>query len=339
MIRFRPGKLVLADASESNLYDIQMGLRHELHFDSYHAILSRVQDWKIMESIFSTYHPSIIFHAAAYKHVPLLERNPWEAIYNNVLGSRVAMEMTEKYGGERFVLVSTDKAVQPASVMGASKRIAELMLQSYQGSKTRFMAVRFGNVIASSGSVIPLFRKQIECGGPVTVTHPDMTRYFMTIPEASQLILQAGAFGEGGEIFVLEMGTPVRIADMAADLIRLSGKEPGRDIEIVYTGLRPGEKLCEELITKVEDIANTRHEKIMVLSHNGKWNWNGLNNRQRYRKWLDSEIRDLCEIAETYDATAIKRKLKGMLPEYTPEDTACVLDTGNGVGRVHILRS
>ena len=192
LIRFEPEELILVDAGEENLYDMQMELRHELGFKSYSAILAKVQNQHLMEDVFSSYRPEVVFHAAAYKHVPMLERNPWEAIFNNVIGSRVVMEMALKYKAERFVLVSTDKAVRPTNVMGASKRLAELVLQSMQNGNTRFMAVRFGNVIGSSGSVLPLFRKQIANGGPVTVTHPEVTRYFMTIPEASQLILQAG---------------------------------------------------------------------------------------------------------------------------------------------------
>jgi hypothetical protein len=205
-----------------------------------------------MAHVFDKYRPHAVFHAAACKHVPMVETNPWEGIFNNTVGSQTLMDVAEEYGVERFVLVSTDKAVRPTNVMGASKRAAEIALQARAPGKTRFMAVRFGNVLGSSGSVIPLFRKQIQAGGPVTVTHPEMTRYFMMIPEACQLILQAGAMGEGGEIFILEMGTPVKIADMARDMIRLSGKVPDQDVQIVYTGLRPGEKLYEELITRAK---------------------------------------------------------------------------------------
>lgn len=325
LIRFHPESLILVDAGEANLYDIQMELRHQLKFNNCNVVLARVENQRIMDEVFKSCRPDVVFHAAAYKHVPMLERNPWEAIFNNVLGSQVVMEMAAKYQVRRFVLVSTDKAVRPTNVMGTSKRVAELILQSFQGNGTRFMAVRFGNVLASSGSVIPLFRKQIEHGGPVTVTHPEVTRYFMTIPEAAQLILQAGALGEGGEIFVLEMGTPVKIADMAADLIRLSGKEPGKDIEVVFTGLRPGEKLYEELITHGEDVARTRHEKIMALQCNGNWNWNGFNTQDLFRSWLVKEIEDLYRIAETNDACGIKQKLKQLVPEYTPQEIECVL--------------
>jgi FlaA1/EpsC-like NDP-sugar epimerase len=220
--------------------------------------------------------PHVVFHAAAHKHVPLMEANPHAAFVNNVAGTRIAAEAAAAAGAARFVLVSTDKAVNPTSVMGASKRIAELVVQSLYGAgaaSTEFCAVRFGNVMGSAGSVIPLFAQQIEAGGPVTVTHPDAVRYFMTIPEAAQLVLQAGTLGRGGEIFVLDMGEPLKIADLARDMIRLSGLEPEEDIEIRYVGLRPGEKLSEELVTAGEGAAPTPHEKIMVLraQANGGW--------------------------------------------------------------------
>jgi FlaA1/EpsC-like NDP-sugar epimerase len=330
LIRFNPGEMVLVDAGEANLYGIHMELKHEHDFHNYHCVLSRVQDQPLMDDIFKNYRPDVVFHAAAYKHVPMIERNPWEAVFNNVLGSRVVMELADKYGAGRFVLVSTDKAVRPTNVMGTTKRLTELILLSFKGSATRFMAVRFGNVLASSGSVIPLFRRQIEQGGPVTVTHPEVTRYFMTIPEAAQLILQAGALGEGGEIFVLEMGTPVKIADMARDLIRLSGKEPGRDVEVIFTGLRPGEKLYEELITRGEDILRTAHEKIMVLETNGRWNWNGMKTQEEYSRWLNSHLEELYRTADSHDPCAIKQKLHDLVPEYTPQETECVLKSPLG---------
>lgn len=326
VVRFHPEKLILVDSSEASLYAIQMELRHEKKFNACPSILSRVQHEEIMEEVFEAHLPEVVFHAAAYKHVPMLERNPWEAVFNNVIGSRVVMEMAAKYGANRFVLVSSDKAVRPTNVMGATKRAAELIMQSRHKGNTRFMAVRFGNVLASSGSVVPLFRKQIERGGPVTVTHPEMTRYFMTIPEASQLILQAGSLGEGGEIFVLEMGTPVKIADMAADLIRLSGKEPGKDIEIIFTGLRPGEKIHEELITAGEDVKHTKYEKIMVLHHNGRWNWYGHKTRDTYRNLLNSQLEELSTVAGMLKPGCIKAKLGQIVPEYVPQETECVLD-------------
>ena len=326
LVRFDPGKLILVDASEANLFHIQMELHHEQGFEDYQCILSRVQDRPLMEDIFKEFRPEVVLHAAAYKHVPMLEKNPWEAVFNNVLGSQITMELSRKHHVERFVLVSTDKAVRPTNVMGTTKRVTELLMQAYQGNGTRYMAVRFGNVVGSSGSVIPLFERQISQGGPVTVTHPEVTRYFMTIPEACQLILQAGALGEGGEIFVLEMGTPVKIADMARDLIRLSGREPDKDIEIVYTGLREGEKLYEELITAGEDIAGTRHEKIMVLLSNGRWNWNGRKTHAKFCAWLEREIEALYGVARTHDACGIKRKLKDIVSEYTPQETCSVLE-------------
>jgi FlaA1/EpsC-like NDP-sugar epimerase len=238
VMKYQPRNLILLDSSESNLFNIQMEMQNENYCRHCEAILGRVQDETLMNNIFEKYKPEVVFHAAAYKHVPMLEKNPWQAVFNNIIGSRVVMEMAVKHHVDRFVLVSTDKAVRPTNVMGTSKRVTELIMQCQQGNGTRFMAVRFGNVVGSSGSVIPLFRRQIEQGGPVTVTHPEVNRFFMTISEASQMILQAGTMGEGGEIFILRMGTPVKIADMARDLIRLSGKEPDVDIKIVYTGLR-----------------------------------------------------------------------------------------------------
>jgi FlaA1/EpsC-like NDP-sugar epimerase len=312
-----------------------MELRHERKFTAYHSILGRVQHHKTMEKIFKNYRPDVIFHAAAYKHVPILEINPREAIFNNVLGSQTVMDLAVQYGTRHFVLVSTDKAVRPTNVMGASKRLTELILQSMKGNATRFMAVRFGNVLASSGSVIPLFRKQIEHGGPVTVTHPDVTRYFMTISEAARLILAAGAIGEGGEIFVLEMGLPVKIYDMAKDLIRLSGKQPGKDIEILFTGLRPGEKLYEELITREEDVKRTKHDKITVLKTNGHWNWNGHGNQDRFCRWLNKELQELYAIGDEYeDPAVIRQKLHEIIPEYTPQETSSVRNDLSSIAQI-----
>ena len=318
IVRFNPETLILFDASEAGLYSIQMELTHRVGYLKYKAILGKVQHHLTMEALFNRYRPHVIFHAAAYKHVPLLEENPWETVFNNILGSKVVMEKAIEHGAVRFVLVSTDKAVRPTNVMGASKRVAEMLLEVYQGNDTCMMAVRFGNVMGSSGSVIPLFRDQIARGGPVTVTHPEITRFFMTIPEASQLILQAGALGEGGEVFVLEMGIPVKIADMARDLIRLSGKDPDKDIEIVFTGLRPGEKLYEELITENEGIVVTEHEKIMVLK--SKNMWNGYGDQEGFRRWLIEEINELYGLANRYDAKGIREKMKDIVPEYEPRD-------------------
>lgn len=313
IVRFRPRHLVLVDSSEYNLYEIEMELRHGLGFAHCATVLGSVADRPLMDRTFQAHKPSTVFHAAAYKHVPMLERNPWQAVRNNIEGSRAVMRAAVAAGVERFVVVSTDKAVRPTNVMGASKRVTELLMQSMSGQGTRFMAVRFGNVVGSSGSVVPLFRRQIAAGGPVTVTHPDVTRYFMSISEATQLILQAGSMGEagtGGEVFVLDMGVPVRIADMARDLIRLSGKEPGADVEIVFTGLREGEKLFEELITEGEGIVRTEHRKILVV---------GCDTPVRAED-LDREIERLSQAADAHDGQAIRACLKRLVPEYTPED-------------------
>jgi FlaA1/EpsC-like NDP-sugar epimerase len=284
-----------------------------------------------MEDVFRMYHPNVVFHAAAYKHVPLLESNPWEAVFNNIRGSQVTMELAAEYGVERFVMVSSDKAVRPSNVMGTTKRIAELLMQLHQLNGKRFMAVRCGNVLGSFGSVIPLFRRQIEQGGPVTVTHPEATRYFMTIPEAAQLILQAGSLGNGGEIFFLEMGTPVKIVDMARDLIQLSGKRPDIDIEIAFTGLREGEKLYEELITVGEDLLSTSHDKIMLVRSDG--HGKGLGSQEALRQQLYDQVEDLYRIAASHDASAIKRKLNEIVPEYTPQPTQSVLESAVIEGR------
>ena len=323
VIKYQPSCLILLDASEMNLFNIQMELQNERYFHKCEAILGHVQDKNLMNDIFKKYKPQVVFHAAAYKHVPMQEKNPWEAVFNNIVGSRVTMEMSIKHHVERFVLVSTDKAVRPTNVMGASKRVTELIMQSVQGNDTRLMAVRFGNVVGSSGSVIPIFRRQIEQGGPVTVTHPEVNRYFMTIPEAAQMILQAGVMGEGGEVFILRMGIPVKIADMARDLIRLSGKEPDVDIKIIFTGLREGEKLYEELITVGEDILPTGHEKIMVLRSNYQPGEGNI--LQESRKILGNKIDELTEDALRHDSRAIKKILKEIVPEYTPQENEAVL--------------
>ena len=311
IIHFKPAALILIDASEYNLYKIEMELKSDRKFASVVPILGRVQDEPLLDHIFGKYRPQVVFHAAAYKHVPMVELNPWEAIHNNVVGSEVVMQAAEKYGVDHFVLISSDKAVRPTNVMGASKRVAEILLQSRPQGKTRFMAVRFGNVVGSSGSVIPLFQSQIKAGGPVTVTHPEMTRYFMTIPEACQLLLQTGALGNGGEIFVLEMGTPVKIADMARDLIKLSGKEPDRDIKIVYTGIRPGEKLYEELITHGEGIVPTAHKKIMVLQREQLAD-------TATRDFIRQALHELVFAAGSYDASQIRNTLRGIVADYAP---------------------
>lgn len=311
---YHPQQLILLDAGEENLFRIQMQLAHDHRLLAVIPVLGQVQDRQLLRQLFEHHRPNVVFHAAAYKHVPMIETNPWQAVTNNMLGTYVAAETAAEFGIERFVLVSTDKAVRSTNVMGASKRMAERVLHEFSGSRTKFMAVRFGNVVGSSGSVVPTFREQIRKGGPVTVTHPDVTRYFMTIPEASRLILQAGALGNGGEIFILHMGTPVRIVDMARDLIRLSGKDPDTDIQIEFTGLRPGEKLYEELIGDEEGVVKTSHEKIMVLRQE-----NGAPSGT-----VKQQIDELLELAATHQGGAIKVCLREFIPDYTPQEAGTV---------------
>ncbi|MFC1891541.1 polysaccharide biosynthesis protein [Thermodesulfobacteriota bacterium] len=306
--RFSPESIVLYERAESPLYEIELELKEHFQYVNIVPKLADIMDMIQLENVFEEEKPQVVFHAAAYKHVPMLELNPWEAISNNVMGTRNVVEIAREFKVERFVFVSTDKAVRPANVMGASKRLAEQLVQAQNGcdtSKTRFITVRFGNVVGSVGSVVPMFKKQIENGGPVKVTHPDITRYFMTIPEASQLILQAGSMGKGGEIFILDMGTPVKIIDMARDLIRLSGFEPDVDIKIEYIGLRPGEKMYEELITEGEGIVQTSHEKIMVLK--------GM---ECDIEILNSNFDQLLELVVKQDGEEIKKYVKMILPEY-----------------------
>lgn len=316
IIKYHPVMLIILDISEFNLFSIEAELKGNDFGVEILGLLGRVHDKTFLERVFQDYQPTIVFHAAAYKHVPLVERFPWEGVLNNIVGSKILIEASVANKVDRFVVVSTDKAVRPTNVMGATKRVTELLARSMNGNGTKFMAVRFGNVVGSSGSVVPFFRNQIRAGGPVTVTHPEATRYFMTIPEASKLILQAGAIGEGGEIFVLEMGTPVRIMQMAEDLIRLSGKEPYQEIDIVVTGLREGEKIYEELITYDEGIVATKHQKIMVLrpSQNG----NGHDGIDFFTRKLPEKIDQLTEAAYSCDAKKIKAILKEIVPEYMP---------------------
>ena len=268
-----PRKLVLVDNAETPLHNIKLEMLEKFKGVEYAFVVADVRMRDRLEAVFAEMLPNVVFHAAAYKHVPLMEDNPSEAILANVLGSRNVADMAVKYGVESFVMVSTDKAVNPTNVMGCSKRLAEIYVQSLAknlekkgGRYTRFITTRFGNVLGSNGSVIPLFRQQIENGGPVTVTHPDIIRYFMTIPEACQLVLEAGTLGEGGEIFIFDMGRPVKIVDLAKNMIRLAGLEPGKDIVIEYTGLRPGEKLFEELLNNEELVKPTSHDKIMIAN-------------------------------------------------------------------------
>lgn len=341
VLRFSPKAIILFDSSEENLYNVQMELHHEHDQVTTETVLGKVQDVHLLESVFKHHRPSVVFHTAAYKHVPLVETNPWQAVDNNIRGTQLLMEAAILHEVERFVLVSTDKAVRPTNVMGASKRVTELLMLAYSAEHwdgslnpawrqarcgndptplatnepmahtTRFMGVRFGNVLGSSGSVIPLFKRQIEKGGPVTVTHPEVTRYFMSAEEAAQLILQAGSMGGGGEIFILRMGEPIKIANMAHELIKLTGREPGNEIEIRYIGLRAGEKLYEELITEGEGIVPTPHEKIMVLRGSGILSCMELQNR----------MEPLEEYAKNFDSNGIKKTLQELVPEYIPDYT------------------
>ena len=263
--KFNPAHLIIFDIYENNAYEIQNELKYSHPQLNLSVLIGSVRDRERMEYIFANYKPDVVFHAAAHKHVPLMEDSPAEAIKNNIFGTLNMVQCADKSGVKKFVLISTDKAVNPTNVMGATKRVCEMIIQAIdKQSNTEFVAVRFGNVLGSNGSVIPLFKKQIENGGPVTVTHPEINRFFMTIPEAAQLVIQAGAMAKGGEIFVLDMGQPVKIVDLANDLIRLSGLEPGKDIKVVFTGLRPGEKLYEELLMAEEGLKMTDHEKISI---------------------------------------------------------------------------
>jgi FlaA1/EpsC-like NDP-sugar epimerase len=262
---FGPSKLILLDSAESPLFEIDRSLRHQFPDLEIEPVIADIKHREVIERVFREKNPEFVYHAAAYKHVPLMEAHPDEAVLNNVRGTRILAESAKKYHCRRFVMISSDKAVRPTNVMGATKRMCELVIQSMNGSDTIFTAVRFGNVLGSNGSVIPIFQKQLEAGGPLTVTDREMTRYFMTIPEAVTLVLQCGSIATAGDIFVLDMGTPVRIIDLAKNMIRLSGLQENVDISIVVTGLRPGEKMFEELVAYGEELQATEVPKVNVL--------------------------------------------------------------------------
>lgn len=305
---FNPKKLLLLGHGENSIYDIELELKNSFPGVKLETIIANIQDHLRIREVFDTYRPSVVFHAAAHKHVPLMECNPAEAVKNNILGTKNMAECAHEYGTLRFVMISTDKAVNPTSVMGATKRIAEMFIQGLaRVSQTKFVAVRFGNVLGSRGSVIPLFKQQIQQGGPVTVTHPDMVRYFMTIPEAVQLVIQAGALANGGEVFILDMGKPVKIADLARDLICLSGLEPDTDIKIIYTGIRPGEKLFEEILTSEEGISATKHNRIFV-GKPGEFSW----------EELQFMIRKLEQVATKKEALNRPEEIKELLSQIVP---------------------
>ncbi|MHC4113825.1 MAG: polysaccharide biosynthesis protein [Planctomycetota bacterium] len=310
LCNFAPKLLLLIEHAENPLFLIEQELSKQFPEIPLEVLICNIADKMRVEQIFEKYSPQVVIHAAAHKHVPLMELNAGESIKNNIVGTKTIADVAERYGVTNFVMISTDKAVNPTSIMGSSKRIAEMYIQDLnRTSKTHFVTVRFGNVLGSNGSVVPIFKKQIAEGGPVTVTHPEMKRYFMTIPEASQLVLQAATMGKGGEIFVLDMGEPVKIVDLARELITLSGFRPGEDIEISFTGPRPGEKLFEELSIKGEDMLPTRHPKI------GIWK-----NIPMDRETLHAGIDELVTLAQTQNYPPIVQKIKQLVPEYISEN-------------------
>ena len=314
---YSPDLLLLFDQSEHNLFNIDNYCKEIRNSTGIHPILGDIRDKSMVNSVFNSFQPHVVLHAAAYKHVPMQENNPWEAVITNIQGTLNVMEACENTDVDRFVLVSTDKAVNPTNIMGATKRVSEILIQSKtKNSKVKYLGVRFGNVIGSSGSVIPTFQEQINNGGPITITDPNMKRYFMSIPEAAQLILQAGSIGENGEIYVLDMGKPVLVKEIAYELIRLSGLEPEVDISIEYIGLRPGEKMYEELMTSSESLVDTSHEKIMVLKDGVEHQWD----------YLLAEIDKIVKSAKSYDSNLIKNKLKEFIPEYHPSEKSQIFN-------------
>jgi FlaA1/EpsC-like NDP-sugar epimerase len=312
ILRVKPRELILFERVENELFHLQIEFAEEFPGVPYVPILGDILDVKRLERAMEDHRPDVVFHAAAYKHVPMMEAHPLEAVKNNIIGTSRVAEASAKYGVKKFVLISTDKAVKPANVMGATKRIAELVCQGMNGhSATKFVVVRFGNVLNSAGSVIPLFKEQIAKGGPVKVTHQEATRYFMSIPEAAQLVMQAGAMGRGGEIYVLDMGEPVRITDLATDMVRLMGLKVGEDIDIVYSGLRPGEKIHEELSTDEEEVEPTGHEKIMMVK-----------SPPLDRDALGKGLEDLIARFDILSPDEIRQTLFAMIPENNRNSTS-----------------
>ncbi|SKD09647.1 NDP-sugar epimerase, includes UDP-GlcNAc-inverting 4,6-dehydratase FlaA1 and capsular polysaccharide biosynthesis protein EpsC [Chitinophaga ginsengisegetis] len=325
VIKYEPSVVILCDKAESPLHELELELAETISGVPVIPFIGNVCDRIRMQQLFEIYAPVIVYHAAAYKHVPMMEKNPSIAVMNNVLGTKIVAELAVEYGAEKFVMVSTDKAVNPTNVMGASKRIAEIFSQSFNNHlnekyqkigpvygtpPTRFITTRFGNVLGSNGSVIPRFKQQLEKGGPLTVTHPDITRYFMTIPEACQLVLEAGSMGQGGEIFVFDMGKPMKIAELARKMIRMSGKEPGKDIQIVFTGLRPGEKLYEELLNNAENTLPTYHEKIMIAKV-----------RASDFTEVNEQVNQLIESARKHYLTPTVARMKQLVPEFISKNS------------------
>jgi len=304
--RYNPTRLILLDQAESPLYEMEMELQDKPGVRKYEIVIGDVRNKERMDNLFRTFRPQVVFHAAAYKHVPMMENNPSESVFTNVLGTKVIADLSVAYQVEKFVMVSTDKAVNPTNVMGASKRIAEIYIQALgKKSGTRFITTRFGNVLGSNGSVIPRFRQQIEHGGPITVTHPDITRYFMTIPEACQLVLEAGAMGKGGEIFIFDMGDSVKIVDLARKMIKLSGLTLDKDIKIIFTGLRPGEKLYEELLNDREKTLPTHHPQILIAKV-----------KETDLEAISNAIYKLIGLFDKQDNNEIVSCMKQIVPEY-----------------------
>jgi FlaA1/EpsC-like NDP-sugar epimerase len=311
MMNFSPKKIILIDQAESAMFDLDNELTGKFGFKNYEIALADICNEVRMDQAFRLFKPNIVYHAAAYKHVPMMENNPSEALYTNIKGTKIIADLSVKYGIEKFIMISTDKAVNPTNVMGASKRIAEIYVQSLnQKVTTRFITTRFGNVLGSNGSVVNLFKKQIEHGGPLTVTHPDVIRYFMTIPEACRLVLEAGVMGKGGEIFLFDMGKPVKIIDLARKMIRLSGLEIDKDIQISFTGLRPGEKLYEELLNDAENALPTHHPQIMI----GKV-------REYDFGPVSKEIDELIDLFDKQENMAIVKKMKTIVPEFISKNS------------------
>lgn len=309
--KFQPKQIILFDQAETPLYDIELELKEDLGFFDYQIVIGSATNEYRVRKLFDVYKPEVVFHAAAYKHVPMMEGNPSEAIFNNIKGTKIIADISVEYNVEKFVMISTDKAVNPTNIMGASKRIAEIYTQTLnKTTQTGFITTRFGNVLGSNGSVIPRFKKQIEHGGPVTITHPEVTRFFMTIPEACQLVLEAGAMGQGGEIFIFDMGEPVKILDLALKMIKLSGLEVGKDIQINYTGLRPGEKLYEELLNNKESTTATYHPKIMIAKVRD------YNPEDIFRQ-IDDLIADL----PNHNNFALVTKMKDIVPEFISKNS------------------
>jgi FlaA1/EpsC-like NDP-sugar epimerase len=308
---YLPKKIILFDIAETPLYDIELEIRESLKFNDIEVVIGDIKNAFLVEKVFAQFNPDYVYHAAAYKHVPMMENNPSEAICTNVFGTKTIADAAIRHGVKKFVMVSTDKAVNPTNVMGASKRIAEIYIQSLADNKqTKFITTRFGNVLGSNGSVIPRFRRQIEAGGPVTVTHPDVTRFFMTIPEACQLVLEAGNMGDGNEIFIFDMGESVKIIHLAQKMISLSGLKLGKDIQIKVTGLRPGEKLYEELLANKENTVPTYHSQIMIAKV-----------REYDPTMVKEDILELIKISNTEDNFTIVRKMKSIVPEFISKNS------------------